>query len=184
MIYFIRHGETNFNDEGRCTGQIDVALNKKGISQAHELAEKLRNLKFSKIFCSPLKRAKQTAEIINENYNVPIVIIDNLKERNDGTRQGVCYKNLSEKEDLDFFKSPEKYGAESNDQFFNRCVNAYKEIKGFNEDVLIVSHGGVFRAFCCHLTGNSEMLSESWRLKNCEIAIIDEGTITKNPIIN
>lgn len=179
MIYFVRHGETSLNAECRCTGQIDVELNEKGIVQANELAEKLKDFKFTKIFCSPLLRAKQTAEIINQKHGKEIVFVDGFKERNCGSRQGVCYKDLTEQDDIDFFGNPKKYGAETDDEFYDRCIGEFKKIKKLKGDVLIVAHGGVFRAICCYVTKTLNPLDELWRIKNCEIAKIDKNKILK-----
>ena len=80
MIYFVRHGETDYNLEGIVQGQLDIPLNKKGIHQANEIKNKLKDLDIDIIFSSPLLRAKQTAEIINENLNVKIKYDERLKE--------------------------------------------------------------------------------------------------------
>ena len=54
MIYIVRHGQTNYNVEGRYGGRIDTELNQKGIEQAYELHEKLKNIQFDKVFSSNL----------------------------------------------------------------------------------------------------------------------------------
>jgi len=92
----------------------------------------------------------------------------------------VCYKDLSKEDDIDFFKNPEKYGAESDKDFFDRCVKAFKIVQNTGEEnVLIVSHGGTFRAICCYILNTFDPDDSIWRLKNCEIAKIDKDKITK-----
>ena len=66
MIYVVRHGQTDWNLEGRFQGRIDIPLNEKGKSQAKKTKEKLEGIKFDKVFSSPLKRALETAKIITE----------------------------------------------------------------------------------------------------------------------
>lgn len=88
MIYFVRHGETDYNLEGIVQGQLDIPLNNKGIHQAHELKNKLKVLDIDVIFSSPLLRAKQTAQIIHENLNVEIKYDERLKEFFAGNMQG------------------------------------------------------------------------------------------------
>ena len=102
MVYFIRHGETDFNLKGIIQGQLDIPLNETGIKQAYETKDKLTNLKIDIIFCSPLIRAKQTAEIINEKLNVPIVYDNRLKEFNAGDKQGIVAKTLTPEEKEEF----------------------------------------------------------------------------------
>ena len=64
-IYVVRHGQTNWNVKGKIQGKSDIELNEKGIEQAKELKELIKNYDINLIISSPLKRAKQTAEIIN-----------------------------------------------------------------------------------------------------------------------
>ncbi|MFF2093840.1 histidine phosphatase family protein [Paenibacillus sp. NPDC058174] len=64
MIYVVRHGETDFNKEGRLQGRQGLPLNKNGIEQAKSLHESLRGIHFDHIYSSPQERAIQTAEII------------------------------------------------------------------------------------------------------------------------
>ena len=66
-LYMMRHGQTDWNVEGRYQGRQDIKLNSKGIYQAKKISGKLTNVKFDKVFSSPLKRTLQTAEIICNN---------------------------------------------------------------------------------------------------------------------
>jgi uncharacterized phosphatase len=63
MIYVIRHGETDWNREGRLQGRNGVPLNSRGLDQAKELNSVLENIKFEYVYSSPQERAVQTAEI-------------------------------------------------------------------------------------------------------------------------
>jgi probable phosphoglycerate mutase len=83
-FYFFRHGQTNYNIEKRSQGWVDTPLNDKGIAQAHELAQKLSNIKFDCIYSSPLSRALKTAEIVRGDKDIKIITDDGLKERNMG----------------------------------------------------------------------------------------------------
>ena len=70
-IYLIRHGE---KDEER------KSLSKRGIKQATLLSKRFKDLKFSKIYSSPLERCKQTTDIINKEHNLPVTYDEGLKE--------------------------------------------------------------------------------------------------------
>ena len=85
MIYFVRHGQTEWNKIGRMQGRIDIELNSEGKEQANIVKEKLKGVKFDKVFSSPLKRAKETAQII---CNQEIIFDDRLKERFNGELEG------------------------------------------------------------------------------------------------
>jgi len=86
-IILIRHGETNWNVEGRYQGQADPPLNTRGFDQAHELADKLADCKFNMIYTSPLKRAFQTAKIIADQLQIPMHADDRMSEINQGDWQ-------------------------------------------------------------------------------------------------
>ena len=72
-IYLVRHGETDWNQAGLLQGQTDIALNAQGLEQAHDAAERLKKVPFEIAFCSPLIRAKRTAEIIIGDRKIIIV---------------------------------------------------------------------------------------------------------------
>ncbi|WP_060667104.1 histidine phosphatase family protein [Bacillus sp. CHD6a] len=65
MTYVIRHGQTDFNKEGKMQGRKVLPLNEKGLLQANVLNEKLQDVEFHYVFSSPQKRSIQTAEIIS-----------------------------------------------------------------------------------------------------------------------
>lgn len=65
-LYLVRHGQTNWNLEGRIQGQTNIPLNDKGRKQAQQAKEKLQNIPIDLIICSPLMRARETAEIIEK----------------------------------------------------------------------------------------------------------------------
>ena len=96
MIYFVRHGSTDWNEnknekgikDPKCQGRADLDLNQKGISQALQTAEQLKGIKFDRVICSPLKRAKQTLEIIYSG-NRPVEIDERVIERDFGEFEGL-----------------------------------------------------------------------------------------------
>ena len=73
MIYVVRHGNTDWNKQKIAMGRKDIPLNKLGIEEADNVSKILENYNFDLIICSPLKRAKQTADIINKNRNKQII---------------------------------------------------------------------------------------------------------------
>ena len=81
MIYVIRHGEVNTNVLEQINGWNEEPLNKKGIKQAIEAGLKLKNIHFDVIYCSPLRRTKQTLEYVNLK-DVEVIYDKRIKERN------------------------------------------------------------------------------------------------------
>ena len=73
-VTFVRHGQTDWNKVGKQQGRMDIPLNATGIEQAHQTAELLKSEPFDRVYSSPLTRARQTAEIICENRDIPIIL--------------------------------------------------------------------------------------------------------------
>ena len=80
-VTFVRHGETDWNSQGKQQGKADIPLNEKGLQQAQKTAELLSNMEFDHVYCSPLMRARQTAQVICEGRKVPITYDERISER-------------------------------------------------------------------------------------------------------
>ena len=140
-IYFIRHGETDFNKEKRYTGLYDISLNKQGIEQVKQSLFLLSDKNISVIYSSPLKRALQTATIISQYLNIPIVIINNFKERNFGVLQ--TKKKPSYKKKY-FYRGQTPY------EHHRETVRGFNKISNKN-NILIVAHSGTFKVLTKYL---------------------------------
>ena len=168
MIYFVRHGQTNWNLEGRIQGQTDISLNETGFMQAKEIKRKLENIKFEKVFCSPLKRALETAKVI---YDGKIIIDDRIKERNNGELEGKLKSEIKKMPDFNNPDSSEcniepiKVFNERIKLFLDEITRKYK-----NKNILVVTHAGVCIYVKCYFEGEpTENNFESYKLKNGEI---------------
>lgn len=168
MIYIVRHGQTDYNAEGRYAGKLDVPLNDKGREQANIIKEKLKNIKFDKVFSSPLIRAYETAKIISDNE---IVIDYRIAERDNGDLEGKLKKDITE--NIDFNDPREnRYNIESIIAFRKRINNFFDEITNLYKDknVLVVTHAGIGIYARCYFEGepiNQEY--SKYKMKNCEI---------------
>ena len=89
-IYITRHGESQWNVEGKVQGITDTPLTERGIQQAHELAKKIKEsgIKIDEILHSPLSRAADTAKIIAEENGLPLSLEPRLIEQNFGEFEG------------------------------------------------------------------------------------------------
>ena len=87
-LLLVRHGETHFNAEHRYLGALDPELNAKGLSQARDLHSVLP-VNLDAIVCSPLRRARQTAEILCRSRGFTPKLNDAFRERNVGVFEGL-----------------------------------------------------------------------------------------------
>ena len=168
-IYVTRHGQTDWNVQGKTQGRTDIELNEVGIKQAKQTKEELKNVDIDLIICSPLKRAKQTAEIINEGRNIQIIFDNQIIERNFGEFEG---KKIKFDEFWDYNAHPRYQRAETIQEIISRISNFLDKIKGEYKDknVLLVTHGGVSIAINCYFKGipeDGKLIN--YCLHNCEV---------------
>jgi len=156
-LCLIRHGQTDWNLEGRYQGQSDVSLNEKGLEQAKSLIEKLNGKTFAAIYSSDLVRARQTAEPIAKMLGIDIQIEPRLREINQGQWEGVLVEDIKARyaeiwsqrtEDPANVRPP---GGETVREVATRVYTALDDIaRRFPTDnVLVVSHGlSIATAIC------------------------------------
>ncbi len=179
MLYIIRHGITDWNIRKKLQGQTDIPLNDEGRHMAEEASEECRNVHFDLCYCSPLIRARETAEIILRERSIPIITDERLKEMAFGICEGAeNYREMPDTEIPVLFRSPEKYtdppeGAESLDdlirrtgEFLNELV--YPKLKD-GKDILIVGHGAMNSAIVSQVRNLPR--SEFWSagIPNCKL---------------
>ncbi len=159
-IFVTRHGQTDWNAEQRIQGQTDIELNQSGREQAEFVRDSVKNNKYDLIISSPLKRARETADIINQVLNVPIIEDDRLMERNFGKSEGLTKAVIREMEkehpeitDVWNYKRNVQYnGIEGMQEFCKRVYEFLDEIinKYQGKRIFLVSHGGVFVPMYCY----------------------------------
>lgn len=168
MIYIVRHGQTDWNVEGRYGGRIDIPINETGVEQAKKVREKIKDIKFDKVFSSPLIRAYKTAQIICDNE---ILKDERLMERSNGDLEGKLKTEI--KEIIDFNNESEtRYNIESIRDFRNRINSFFDEIilKYKGQNILVVTHAGVGLYARCYFEGEPENNDFSkYKLNNCEV---------------
>lgn len=179
-IYLIRHGETDWNQAGLLQGQTDIALNVQGLEQAREAAERLKEVPFEIAFCSPLIRAKRTAETIIGDRKITLTTDERLRELNFGPWEGVDIRTIKDAASQPF-TNPGSYippeGAESFAQLYKRSGEFVDQVllplEGTYETVLVVAHGGVNRSILNPVLNIP--VDDFWRMHmgNCATAILD-----------
>ena len=147
-IYLVRHGETEWNAEGRTQGQTDIPLSDKGKNQAQAVQSLLQSVAIDAVYSSDLSRTLETAQIIVEDRNLQVQTNKDLRERYFGKFEGLTLKEKELKYPEEFKDSTENDiyfeppGGESIEQTYNRIarpLSQYKE-KHINESILIVGH--------------------------------------------
>ena len=172
-IYYVRHGQTDWNLTKKMQGGgSEKELNETGIEQANETKRELENKRYDIVICSPMHRAKQTAEIINHDKNVETVVDERIRERKLGELEGHEITDEVEKKIWDYDLNYQIPNGESLKDFEKRILEFFGEIKQkySGKTVLIVAHGGVAKVIKAHLYGmpRSRNLSDI-SMENCEI---------------
>ena len=179
--YIVRHGETEWNAQGRIQGHTDISLSEKGIQQARLVAQRLAGVTLDVAYSSDLERSAQTARQILGERTIPLHTSPRLREYNKGVFEGLTpeetcqrYPELyeaSQVNDLDFAPT----GGESIRQTSVRMKAIMAELKTRHPDdnVLIVGHGGALRAAFVALM--ELPLEANWRfvMANCGLSVLD-----------
>lgn len=160
MIYIVRHGETSWNAYKILQGHKPIELNANGRERARFLGEKVKTLKFTKIISSDLLRAKETAEIINEQVHKEIIYDARLRSVDYGNLEGRYIPDITQEEWKIYNSTPEKFGAESVESVYNRIKSLFDELIESDQDVLIVAHGGALRVISYYITHRETFDSE------------------------
>lgn len=148
-ISFIRHGETPWNIAGRLQGRTDIALNSNGKLQAQACGEFLNPSDWDIIITSPLKRARKTAEIIQDHLSVPLIEMEEFIEVSFGEAEGLTF---NERDKLYPERNyPKK---EQSHMITARFSEGLEKVKQHYKDkhILIVSHGAFINAIVYHYT--------------------------------
>ena len=152
-IYIVRHGETDWNRQGRLQGQEDIPLNGTGRAQARACGKALAGVRFCGIFTSPLARARETAEIIAQYQTCPVAGEPGLLERDYGRLSGMT---PAEREAFAATGKPdglEPWGTLARRALatLDRCADA----AGDGGTALLVSHGAWINALLAALSGHA-----------------------------
>lgn len=186
-LYIIRHGETDWNTKGRLQGQTDTRLNDKGIRLAQITAEGMKDIPFDFCITSPLKRARQTAEIVLKDRQIPILEDDRIREIRFGLWEGLGCRSGNfqipvSKEAFDKFYTdpfhfePPKDG-ETVAEVCKRTREFLEEITAAPEyqdkTILIASHGCASRAILNSVYENRQDFWQGCVPPNCAVSLIE-----------
>ena len=137
ILYIVRHGQTKWNVQKRLQGASDTDLNENGIALAKVTGEALKEVPFSCCFTSPLKRARDTAELVlgERKKSVPVYPDDRIREISFGVWEGQDSTLLPQKELSHILERTRDFWQD---------ITSREELQ--DKTVLIASHGCCIRA--------------------------------------
>lgn len=160
-LILLRHGETEWNLEGRYQGHLDSPLTPAGVAQARALAERAARQTLSALYSSDLGRAQQTAGAVAESTGLKVTVDVRLRERHLGVFQWLLKAELREKfpdEYRQFKVSGPDYvipGGESSRQGHARVIACLDDIarRHVGQQIAVVAHGGTISSLLRHTLG-------------------------------
>jgi len=164
-LWFIRHGETDYNREGRLQGQRDIPLNPKGREQASAVGRTLRKLAGPEIerlegafVASPLIRTRQTMELARAAMGLPpgdYALCDDLKELTFGDWEGLTWPEVEARYPAGAAaRAADKwdFAPPNGESYADLARRLVPWVQSIERDLFVASHGGVARALM-HLLG-------------------------------
>ena len=189
-LLIVRHGETDWNSEGRIQGHTDIGLSDTGAEQARLLGKRLAQIPIDAAYCSDLKRASETAKYALEEREVVAQGMVMLREYHKGAFEGLTLPEVRARFPDDYPRYLEKNldyapeGGETARDVGVRVAGIFDEIKArhMNETVLVVGHGGSLRLAMASLLGMPLEGNWSFVFDNCGLTIVD--TFEDNAVLS
>src|SRR5579862_3714202 len=174
IIYVVRHGETELNQDGKMRGRSDVGLDEKGERQTDRMADYLKGKKATQIIASPVPRALETAQLLAEELKIPISADDRFASLDIGEMAGGSSQDAREDLDEAFSENPQEpiQGGESPDEFVGRVEDGMASLlaelsaaamagqnsgvqgtEGATSPVVLVTHDSVITALFKYFQG-------------------------------
>ena len=184
-VYLVRHAETTWNAERRLQGTLDAPLSDRGTRQLRDLTEALRSVQLAAIYSSPLSRARDTAEPIGAAHSLPVQIVDEFREMDQGDWEGRLVDDVVAEDGervQAWWDSPHEVqvpGGENLAQVQDRALRAFGAVAARHrgQAIAIVAHGGVNKVLLLAALGAP--LSHHGRIRQSNACInlieVDEG---------
>jgi broad specificity phosphatase PhoE len=187
-LLLVRHGETDWNRDGRWQGHADTPLNERGREQARELAATLERV--DAVYASDLARARETAEILADRHGLEVRLDARLRERGFGAWEGLTDAEVRERfaDAFERYGRGEGHGADDAEPH----VSVLERVRSFVDDVLerhvddyvvVVAHGGSLRVIRALAEGLDYPVSRERipSIQNCEVfrCAVRDGKLTR-----
>ena len=180
--FLVRHGETDWNVEGRAQGQSSEPLNETGRLQAKRLGDRLSSVQFSAAYASDLPRVVETADTILDSHDTSLQTVIELREKHYGTWDGKTFTQIKAEDPASYARLFEDNitfappGGESDSDLIcrvNLAVEQLKQAHRDDENILVVSHGGTIRATLVVLLGLPTEAIWRFYLQNGSLSVLD-----------
>jgi phosphoserine phosphatase len=182
-LLLVRHGETQWNREGRFQGQIDIPLNENGQRQGAQAGEFLKTIQIDAAVTSSMSRPKETAELIlNHHPGIELKGREDLWEISHGTWEGKLEAEIRETDGalLDAWQAqPETVQmpeGENLDDVFTRAIAGWNDIVKNAQPgttTLVVAHDAINKSILCHMVGLGPASFWSFKQGNGAVSVID-----------
>jgi probable phosphoglycerate mutase len=166
----MRHGETDWNKRLIIQGQKEIPLNEDGILEAKKAHDELLLVPLDVIICSPIGRVVETANIVNEGRNIPIITDNRIKEEFYGSWEGAPRHGDA------YLKQRQKFATRypGGENYLDVAARVYPfldEVKAKyrNKNVLVIAHGGISRVVNSYFYDMSNDEFFNYVIGNCEI---------------
>ncbi|MDX6592774.1 MAG: hypothetical protein QOJ13_1970 [Gaiellales bacterium] len=181
-VFVARHGETEWNREGRWQGHSGPGLNETGRAQAARLADRLELMGVDIVYTSDLPRTLETATIVAQRLGLPIEPDPAFREVDVGDWAGLTRDTVAQRDPAGYERwtagGAGWSGGETYEGMHSRVVAAYERVCALHPDanMLIVAHGGTVRALTAHAVGLEH--HDRRRIdgvRNCSLTALDHN---------
>ena len=187
MLYIVRHGETDWNRMKKVQGRTDIPLNDYGRHLAEETAEGMKEIRLDLAYTSPLRRARETAEILLAGRNIPLIDEERIQEISFGRYEGMYSGGDQRSPESDafnrFFSDTGNYvppeDAETIPQLYERTGAFLAEMCAredlADKNILVSTHGAAMTALLNRIKG-SLSVEHFWQDEvppNCSVTMVE-----------
>jgi len=178
QIVLVRHGATDWNLQGRCQGATDRELSEVGLRQAEQIASLLSSESVQAIYSSGLRRARQTAELISQPHNLPVLIEENIRELDHGALEGLTFNEIKQcySEFLARWRTePAEIQVPGGEKLIDVAERAWEGVARIAqrhlaaESIVVVSHNFPILGIVCRATGTHLNNYRSFHLDPCGV---------------
>jgi len=178
QIVLVRHGATDWNLQGRCQGVTDRELSEVGVRQAEEIAALLSRESIQAVYASDLRRARQTAELISQPHNLPVLIEENIRELNHGALEGLTFNEIKQNysEFLARWRTePAEIQVPGGEKLIDVAKRAWDGVNRIAErhsearSIVVVSHNFPILGIVCRVTATHLNNYRSFHLDPCGV---------------
>lgn len=182
-FFFVRHGQTDYNAQGRVQGQIDIPLNELGRWQAGQIGDRLKGYGLGGIIASDLSRASDTARSIADHHGaLTLLTTPLLREINYGAFEGMQFPEIQStypEEYLQWREEKIDYAPPGAESIYEQRARARKAILWVREhctdcDVAVVAHGGIMRSLIANLLDLGMEQQNRLHFDNTSLTVVSE----------